>query len=119
MNQPNDSKPQSLSPEQCPPAPSNQGGPEAILLSLVSVVTRMIQDWDRDIVAPLGKSTLLVADLGCQSLDIVILAAEMNRQLNRTDIPYERLFLPQGEPISDLSLGELADFLWDQVRTPK
>jgi acyl carrier protein len=89
---------------------------EAILLRLIAAVTGMIQDWDRDdVAAPLTGNTLLVADLGCQSLDIVMLMAEMSRQLNRRDIPFERLLLVHGRPISDLSLGVLADFLWEQV----
>jgi acyl carrier protein len=89
------------------------------LLRLTIAVSRMIEDWDRDNVAPLTEETLLVADLGFQSLDIVVLTGDISRQLNRRDIPFERLLLRNGQPVSDLSLGVLADFLWEQVRNTR
>lgn len=92
-------------------------GRDEILLHLMTAVTGMMQDWDRDdATAPLGEHTYLVADLGFQSLDIIMLAGGMSRNLNRTNIPFERLLLVDGRPIKDLSLGMLADFLWEHVK---
>jgi acyl carrier protein len=85
------------------------------MFRLMAAVTGMMKDWDRDTSAPLTGGTLLMADLGYQSLDIVVLSADMSRQLNRRDIPFERLLLVDGRPISDLSLDQLADFLWEQL----
>ena len=110
--------PESFSPERLAPDGPVADGREAILLRIIAAVTGMIQDWDRDIAAPLTGGTLLVNDLGYQSLDIVVLSAHMSRQLNRRDIPFERLLLVNGRPVSDLSLDALADFLWEQITAP-
>jgi acyl carrier protein len=91
-------------------------GRETILLRLIAEVTVMINDADRDFPGPLSGDTLLMAGLGCQSLDIVVLSGKMSRQLNRRNIPFEKLLLTSGRPVSDISLGALADFLWEQVK---
>jgi acyl carrier protein len=109
--------PESIGHEFVAPAPPTLNGREAILLRVMDIVREMIQDWDRDdLTTPLTEDTQLVADLGYQSLDVVVLTAAMSRMLNRKDIPFERLLLVGGRPIPDLSLGALADFLWEQVK---
>ena len=89
---------------------------DAIVQRLLTSVSAMIEDWGRDRADRISEDTLLVADLGFQSLDIVVLMGDISQQLNRRDLPFERLFLTDGRPIADLSLGALADFLWGQVR---
>ena len=106
---------ESFSSEQNGVANSAVGGREAILRRLIATVSGMIQDWERDVSAPITGTTLLIADLGYQSLDIVVLTADMSRQLNRRDLPFERLLLVDGRPVSDLSLDTMAGFLWEQV----
>jgi hypothetical protein len=122
MNQTDYGNAESVSHDRTPPGPPFPDGRETILLDLTAMVTAKLKDWDRDVAAPLDASTMLVADLGYQSLDITILIVTLWRQLNLTgirDIPFERLLLVDGTPISDLSLGKLTDFLWEeQMRTP-
>jgi acyl carrier protein len=95
--------------------PDAETGRDAILTTVMDAALRLTQDWDRSFADPIGPETRLVADLGCQSLDIVVLTANLSRQLDRGDIPFERLLVSDGRPVSDISLGTLADFLWEQT----
>jgi acyl carrier protein len=96
-------------------APFLLSGRQVVLDLLFAAISGMMADWDRDDIPPLSEETLLVADLGFQSLDIVVLMGNMSRQLSRTDIPFERLLFLDGRPILDLSLRVLTDFLWEQA----
>jgi acyl carrier protein len=97
--------------------PATPEGREAVLAHVVAAVTEMIRDWDRAFADPVGAHTLLMAELGFQSIDVVVLTGELSQRLNRRDIPYERLLVIDGRPVADLRLGTLVDFLWDQFRT--
>jgi acyl carrier protein len=88
---------------------------DQMLALVVQAAEDLTKDWDRALSDPPGPTTLLIADLGCQSLDIVMLTAAMSRQLHRSDIPFERLLLRDGRPVDDLSLGAIADFLWQNA----
>jgi acyl carrier protein len=90
-------------------------GRDQILAVVVEAAESMTKDWEHALSAPPGPSTLLVADLGCQSLDIVMLTADLSRRLHRSDIPFERLLLANGKPAADISLGALAEFLWEHA----
>jgi acyl carrier protein len=82
----------------------------------MEAAVNLTQGWERAFAAPLVPETRLIADLGCQSLDIIVLMAQLSRQLERHDIPFERLLLADGKPVPDVSLGRLADFLWEQTK---
>jgi acyl carrier protein len=87
----------------------------AILKTVMIEAQSLTQDWGRAFADPIAPETRLIADLGCQSLDIIVLTANVSRQLHRTDIPFERLLVSDGRPVSDISLGTLADFIWEQT----
>jgi len=90
---------------------------EQILAAVIDAAIQLTQDWDRCLSPPICAQTRLVADLGCQSLDIIVLTAQLSRQLNRNDIPFERLLLADGKPVPDVSLQAMASFLWEQTRS--
>jgi acyl carrier protein len=98
----------------CPNPDSQPFFRDAIMSQVIDAAIGLTQDWDRAFADPIGPDTRLVADLGCQSLDIVVLTANLSRQLQRRDIPFERLFLASGKPVPDISLRALADFLRDE-----
>jgi acyl carrier protein len=93
----------------CPSPEQNEN--DAILRKVIEAAIGLTEDWDRAFADPIGPDTRLVADLGCQSLDIVVLTANLSRQLQRDDIPFERLFLSDGKPVRDISIRALAEFL--------
>ena len=93
--------------EHCSPPGQSQ-----VLATVIEAATSLIQGWDRAFSAPISAETRLIADLGCQSLYIIMLTAQLSRRFKRSDIPFERLLLVDGRPVSDVSLGAMAEFLW-------
>jgi acyl carrier protein len=88
---------------------------DVILAMVMEAVVDLTPGCDRTFATPIGPDTRLIADLGCQSLDIVVLFGDLSRQLNRGDIPLEQLVRKEGKPVLDISIGTLADFLWEQT----
>jgi len=87
-----------------------------VLDAVIEAAGRLTEDWDHEFSAPISADTWLVADLGCQSLDIIVLTAQLSRRLERTDIPFERLLLLEGKPVTDVSLRAMANFLWEHAK---
>jgi acyl carrier protein len=97
---------------------SELNGRNAIMTRVIDAATGLTQDWERAFAEPIAPETLLVRDLGCQSLDIMVLIGQLSRELERCDVPIERLFHPNGKPASDISLRTVADFLWELTNQP-
>jgi acyl carrier protein len=93
----------------------DQAAREAMLTRVIEAAATLTRDWDRAFASPIAADTRLIADLGCQSLDIVVLTAQLSRDLDRRDIPFERLLMAGGKPVGDISVRMMADFLWEQT----
>jgi hypothetical protein len=87
---------------------------DAILACVMDAAADLTEGWDRDFADPIAPESLLVSDLGCQSLDIVVLLGQLSSCLNLTDLPFEELLMPEGKRVADFSLATLADFFWKQ-----
>lgn len=94
-----------------PIAPTGQ----AILAVLVDVLTEMTEEWDLDAAGSIGAETWFVGDLGFTSMDLVMLVVELKARYDGTDLPFEDLFAPDGEYVSDLRVGDMASFLAAQL----
>jgi acyl carrier protein len=86
---------------------------QKILKDIIEILSDMTQDWDIGLSGPIHGETRLVADLGFESLDVVMLTGEIQRHYNRKKFPFERLFISQGRFVDDVRLSTLADFLYD------
>lgn len=79
-------------------------------------IVRLIREFDgREFYGPIEPATLFYADLGMVSIDAIVLAERIEERFGRK-FPF-RQFLAQlkEQDASDLSVGELADFLVDQL----
>jgi acyl carrier protein len=85
--------------------------PQAIHDALVQVVRDMIGAWDRDYTGDITARTRLVADLGCESIDIVMLIASIEEKFRCKGLPFDFLLRSAGRYVSDLTVGQVADFL--------
>lgn len=75
------------------------------------VVSNVIEDWGLD--ATLSPETCLVSELGFTSMDMIDVVSTLETQLRRK-LPYEELvMLPEGGYREDISIGELATFVYD------
>jgi acyl carrier protein len=82
-----------------------------ILTMLVGILEHMTSDWDLDEDSPIGPQTLLVADLGFESLDVVEFAMQVRDAVQRSDLPFEELLVADDRYVEDLSVGQVADFV--------
>ncbi len=60
----------------------------------------------------IGPETLLVADLGLKSIQMVKMILELEAHFNKKDLPYQELFMMDKEGGFDLKVSELVDFLY-------
>lgn len=88
---------------------------DTILRDLVEIVEGMVGDWETDFSGAIGPETLLVSDLGMESIDVVGLIIAIEEHYQRQDIPFVQLVMVEDRYVKDLSLGELIDFLHRQL----
>ena len=52
-----------------------------------------------------------MADLEFESIDIVQLAVSLEQHFDQSGLPFEQLFMRDGDYVDDLTVNEIADFL--------
>lgn len=84
---------------------------DAVRDDIVQILKEMTQDWDLDLSDGIGGSTRLMADLACESMDIVMLIVAIEERFARKGLPFETLLMREGRYVSELSVNEVTDFL--------
>ncbi len=84
---------------------------DAILQDLVHILEGMIGDWETGFTGRIGPDTLLVSDLGLESIDVVGLVVALEEHYQRQDIPFVQLVMVDGRYVEDLSLRQIGEFL--------
>jgi len=83
-----------------------------ILVYVLKTVQDLCQDWDY--ADPVGPESLLFTGLGMESLDAVVLCTAIQEHY-RTTMPFAELLSDIGQKQRDLSIAELAEFVWQHV----
>ncbi len=78
---------------------------------VVGVLADITQDWDLDLANGFAADTRLIADLAFESIDLVQFAVAIEQALGTTGLPFEKLFMKDGDYVEDLTLGEVVRFL--------
>lgn len=89
---------------------------DAILQDLTRILTSMMGDWETEFSGAIGPETLLGADLGLESIDVVGLVIAIEEHYQRQDIPFVDLVMIDGAYVKDLSVGDLVEFLHRHLR---
>ena len=89
--------------------------PEDIQLKVVSVLQEMTADWDLDNENKIGLETSLMENLAFESIDVVQLVVALEKKLDRKGIPFEKLFIQEGDYVEEVSVGELVNFLNENI----
>ena len=90
---------------------------QAILGTVSGAVVEITRDWGID--AEPHPDTRLSADLGFTSLDVIDLFATLEIEFQRK-LPYESFIAVEGGGYrSELTVGELSDFIHDNFDTPR
>src|SRR5207245_1392800 len=61
---------------------------DAIAATVVEVLRDMTSDWDLELSGGIGLGSQLVNDLGCESLDIVMLIVALEGRFGRSQLPW-------------------------------
>lgn len=78
---------------------------------VISVLSNMTQDWDLELAGGISPGTRLMEDLGFESIDVVQLAVSIEQHFARKGLPFEKLFMRDGDYVDDLQVSEVVDFL--------
>lgn len=88
---------------------------DALQATVISVLTDTVADWDLDLEDPIGATTTLIEDLAFESIDIVQFSVALEQALGRKDLPFEKLFIQDGNYVDDVSVTEITEFLSAEV----
>lgn len=91
---------------------------EDIQSKVVSVLQEMTADWDLDNENEISSETSLMEDLAFESIDVVQLVVALEKKLDRKGIPFEKLFIQDGDYVEEISVGELVNFLDENLKLP-
>ncbi|HNW78333.1 MAG TPA: acyl carrier protein [Candidatus Competibacteraceae bacterium] len=91
-------------------------------LSLADITTRlclllddMIQEWDMELLDPINADTRLIEDLGFESVDLMQLIVAIEQAFGARGLPYEKALMQDGGYVTEISVGQLAQFLSDNL----
>lgn len=83
--------------------------------TVIAVLNDTVADWDLDLEAPIGAETTLIEDLAFESIDIVQFSVALEQALGRKDLPFEKLFIQDGNYVDDVSVSEITAFLNTEI----
>jgi len=83
--------------------------------TVVAIVNQTISDWDVDVPGGVSIDTQLMQDLAFESIDIVQFAVAVEQAAGRKGLPFEKLFMKDGDYVDDVSLNQVVDFLCGEL----
>jgi len=89
---------------------------DEIQSKVISVLEEMTQDWDLDLPNGISSETRLMADLAFESIDVVQFVVSLEQAFNKKGLPFEKLFMREGDYVDELSVSEVIDFLKAHLR---
>jgi acyl carrier protein len=82
---------------------------EAVFKTVVDILRKMDEDWEDS--TELTPETWLVADLGLESIDVVVLGTTIQEHYNRS-MPFAEFLAEIGErEIRDIRIDQFVDFV--------
>jgi len=75
----------------------------------------MIQEWDMELLDPINADTRLIEDLGFESVDLMQLIVAIEQAFGARGLPYEKALMQDGGYVTEISVGQLAQFLSDNL----
>jgi len=88
---------------------------QEIEAKVIAALNEMTEDWDLDSADGVGLGTGLINDLEFESIDIVQLAVALEQAFGRKGLPFEQLFMRDGDYVDEIRVSEVVDFMSDQL----
>jgi acyl carrier protein len=76
---------------------------------IIEVLEEMTVDWDLDL--KIGADTRLIEDLMFESVDIVRFVVALEQALNVKGLPFEKLFMDDGDYVEEILVSQAVLFL--------
>lgn len=83
--------------------------------TVIAVLEETVQDWELELEAGLESNTRLIEDLAFESIDVVQFAVALEQALDRKGLPFEQLFIQEGNYVDDVTVAQVVDFLAGQI----
>jgi acyl carrier protein len=87
-----------------------------VISAVIEILADMTSDWDLDLAGGIREDSRLVADLGFESLDVVMLLVALEEEFDHEDLPFTELLFVDEVLVEDVSARELGLFLCRHVR---
>jgi acyl carrier protein len=83
--------------------------------TVINVVSDTVRDWDIDLPNGITPDTKLMDDLAFESIDVVQFAVAIEQAVGRKGLPFEKLFMKDGDYVDDVALKQVSDFLCSEL----
>ena len=84
---------------------------QKILQDVTGILKDMMSDWEGAFDSEIEPQTLLIADLGFESIDVVEFLVALEEHFGRRDLPVAQLVMPDGRYVDDLTVDQVVQFL--------
>lgn len=79
--------------------------------TVIAVANDTVSGWEIDLPGGITLDTKLMEDLSFESIDVVQFAVAIEQAVGRKGLPFEQLFMKEGEYVDDVQLSEVSGFL--------
>ena len=86
-------------------------GREYIEAQVIAVLENMTADWELEESGTIKPETRLMEDLAFESIDVVQLVVALEKNFERKGLPFEQLFMREGDYVDEIKVQEIVDFL--------
>ena len=83
--------------------------------NIISVLNDMTLDWELDTVDGISAKTGLMNDLEFESIDIVQLAVGLEQKFDQKGLPFESLFMRDGDYVDEILVSDIVDFMASNI----
>lgn len=84
---------------------------EDIEAQVIAVLENMTADWELEDGGKIEPETRLMEDLAFESIDVVQLVVALEKNFERKGLPFEQLFMRDGDYVNELEVKEIVEFL--------
>lgn len=83
--------------------------------TVIRVLEETTQDWDLEFEDGITGATRLIEELQFESIDVVQFAVALEQALGKKGLPFEKLFIKDGNYVEDMTVTEVVQFLNDEM----
>ncbi|HEY9740479.1 MAG TPA: hypothetical protein V6C90_08300 [Coleofasciculaceae cyanobacterium] len=89
---------------------------EEIQSRVIAVLEDMTADWELDSSESIGSETGLMEHLAFESIDVVQLVVALEKEFDCKGLPFEKLFMNDGDYVDEILVKEVVDFLSEDLK---